>query len=63
MNNYTRFSTAFVVMLVILSVISVTMAVLYGAELLLFLVITLPMVISILVLKKYNRNDHDNWQY
>jgi hypothetical protein len=58
MNN-SRFSTAFVTMLVVLSIISIKMALLYGAELLLFLLITVPMVIAILVLKNVQRNDYE----
>lgn len=60
MNYNTRFSTAFVTMLVILSIISIKMAFLYGAELLLFLVITIPMVIAILLFKNAQNNDADN---
>jgi hypothetical protein len=59
MNNNTRFSTAFITMLIVLSVISIKMAFLYGSELLLFLLITVPIVISILLLKNVQRNDHD----
>ena len=59
MHNNTRFSTAFVTMLVVLSIISIIMAFLYGAELLLFLLITIPMIIAILVLKNVQRNEHD----
>jgi hypothetical protein len=59
MNNNTRFSTTFITMLIILSVISIKTAFIYGAQLLLFLVITVPMIISILVLKNYQGKECD----
>jgi hypothetical protein len=59
MNNNTRFSTGFVTMLIVLSILSIKMAFLYGAELLLFLLITVPMVISILLLKNVQRNNDE----
>ena len=55
MNNESRFHRAFLTMLVILSVISIKMAYLYGGELLFFLLITIPAVIAIL----YFKNDYN----
>lgn len=57
--NYSRFSSAFVTILVILSVVSVKMAFLYGSELLLFLVITIPLIVAIVAFRKVNKNDFD----
>ena len=58
--NYSRFSTAFVTILVILSVVSIKMAFLYGSELLLFLVITIPLIFSIIAFRNISKNDYDH---
>lgn len=60
MKYNTRFSTAFATMLVILSIISIKMAFLYGAELLLFVAVILPMLIAILIYRSMQREDYEN---
>jgi hypothetical protein len=55
-----RFYSAFLTVLVILSVISIKMAFLYAAELLLFLVFTVPAAAAILYMERSGTRDHDN---
>jgi hypothetical protein len=61
MNNGTpRVYGAFIMVLVMLSVISIKMAFLYAAELRLLLLITIPGVITILYLEKNDDRDNEN---
>jgi hypothetical protein len=61
MNNGTpRFYGAFIMVLVMLSVISIKMAFLYAAELLLLLLITIPGVITILYTQKKDDSNNEN---
>ena len=57
-NSEPRFNTAFIMVMVMLSVISIKMAFLYAAELLLFLVVTIPAIATIAYIDKLNNNDN-----
>ena len=59
-NSEPRFNTAFIMVMVMLSVISIKMAFLYAAELLLFLVVTIPAIATIAYIDKLNDSTDGN---